>query len=194
MKCGGPVEEGIEFCRECEGRSRAFDGGKSIYVYDDRMKASLMQFKYYGRREYGAFYARALCVFGEKEVRRWNPDLILPIPLHKKKQRQRGFNQAQDLAVRVGETLGIPVETGILKKIRHTKSQKKLDAAQRRRNLEDAFAVTESLDGLNILLIDDVYTTGSTVEAAALCLKKAGAQKVYFLTLCRALQVEKAGI
>ena len=96
----------------------------------------------------------------------------------------RGFNQSAYLADRVGEQLQIPVAYGLVKKIRNTKSQKKLNAAQRKRNLADAFRAEENIRGLTVLVIDDVYTTGSTVDAMAQCLKGAGAEQVYFITLC----------
>lgn len=96
----------------------------------------------------------------------------------------RGFNQSGLLAEKLGTFLDIPVSEGTLRKIRGTRSQKKLDAAQRRKNLRQAFRAERRLDGLTVLLVDDVYTTGSTVEAAAACLKEAGAKKVCFLTLC----------
>lgn len=186
MKCGRPVKAEQEYCSECAGISRSFTQGRGIYLYDDRMRASLVKYKYYGRREYGDFYAAAMCRYAEKELRLWKPDLILPVPLHPAKQRQRGFNQAEYLADRIGDHFGIPVTAGILKKIRRTRSQKKLDAAERRRNLQGAFGTEDDLEGLDILIIDDVYTTGSTVDAASAALLEAGAERTFFLAICMA--------
>ena len=115
---------------------------------------------------------------------RWKPDVIVPVPLTGRKQRMRGFNQSAYLADRVGEQLQIP----LVKKTRNTKSQKKLNAAQRKQNLADAFRAEENIRGLTVLVIDDVYTTGSTVDAMAQCLKGAGAEQVYFITLCAGQQ------
>lgn len=184
MKCGKPVEEEREYCSECTGRERAFTKGRGIYLYDDRMRASLVKYKYYGRREYGDFYAAAICTYARTEIERWKPDLLIPVPLHPSKKRVRGFNQAEYLAERIGAYYGIPVSSRILVKTRKTKSQKKLDARERRRNLQGAFTVKERVDGLHILIIDDVYTTGSTMDAAAFCLRMAGAASVCFLTVC----------
>ena len=118
------------------------------------------------------------------QIKRWNPDILVPVPMTCRKKRIRGFNQAEDLAEKIGELLQIPVAAGLAVKKRETKSQKKLNAAERMRNLKDAFQITESVRGLRILIVDDVYTTGSTIETLAECLKESGAGKIYFVTLC----------
>ena len=183
LKCGKPVKPEEEYCTDCRGRHRNFDRGRSVFVYDDRMRRSLVRYKYYGNREYGRYFAREICSHLQGEIRRWNPDLILPVPLTPAKLRMRGFNQAEDLAEKIGDIMKIPVGAGVLCKSHDTKSQKKLDAKERRRNLKDAFEVTQPLNGLGILVIDDVYTTGSTMEAVSECLRKAGGAAVYFVTL-----------
>ena len=96
----------------------------------------------------------------------------------------RGFNQAADLAEYTGEILHIPVAEDIICKIKETRSQKKLDAKERKKNLKNAFRAVAEVQGLRILVIDDVYTTGSTIEAMTECLLEAGAESVYFVTLC----------
>lgn len=184
MKCGKPVGAEEEYCQECTGRKREFTQGRGIYIYDDRMRSSLVKYKYGGRREYGDFYAAAISTYARDEILRWKPDLLVPIPLHPSKERMRGFNQAEYIAEQIGDFYGIPVSSQILVKTRKTKSQKKLNARERSRNLQGAFLVKERLGGLNILVIDDVYTTGSTMDAAAAGLKEAGAKNVFFLTVC----------
>ena len=106
------------------------------------------------------------------------------VPVHRSKERQRGFNQAAYLAEKLGHYTGISTDVNIVQKVLKTKSQKKLNALQRRKNLEKAFCVTGDVRGKNILVIDDVYTTGSTIDAMAGCLKRKGAGNVYFLTVC----------
>lgn len=186
-KCGRPVLEEKELCRDCETGKRYFDEGRGIYPYTQTMKKSVLLYKYDGRREYSRFFAAAMSEYGKKELLRWKPDLIIPIPLHEKKRKQRGFNQAALLGEQLGRYTGLYVSDRVLKKKLQTKSQKKLDAKGRKKNLKHAFAVEEDVTGLRILLVDDVFTTGSTMDAAASSLKKAGASEVFFLTLCIAV-------
>ena len=181
--CGKPLESG-EYCRDCSSHGHHFEQGLGIFVYDDKMRRSITRYKYYGCREYGDFYARAMYLYGKNELAHWKPDLIVPVPIHKTKLRMRGFNQAAYLAERLSQYTGIPAETELVEKVRKTKSQKKLNAIQRRKNLEAAFRVKGHLRGRTVLVVDDVYTTGSTVDAMAVCLKKNGAGNVYFLTVC----------
>ena len=183
FKCGKPVEKG-EFCRDCQKRKHMFEQGRGIFVYDSSMRRSVTRYKYYGCREYGDFYAKAMYRYAKMELREWKPDLIVPVPVHRSKERMRGFNQAAYLAERISRYTGIPADMGLVQKNIKTKSQKKLNALQRRKNLEKAFCVTGDVRGKDILVIDDVYTTGSTIDAMASCLKKKGAEKVYFLTVC----------
>lgn len=182
-KCGKPVETG-EYCRDCEKHAHVFEQGRGIFVYDSIMRRSVTRFKYYGCREYGDFYAKAMYRYAQRELRKWNPDLIVPVPIHKSKERMRGFNQAEYLAERLSYYSGIPADMELVQKVVKTKSQKKLNALQRRKNLEKAFYVAKDIRGKDILIIDDVYTTGSTIDAMAGCLKKKGAKNVYFLTVC----------
>ncbi|MDO4338103.1 MAG: ComF family protein [Eubacteriales bacterium] len=184
MKCGRPVGETEEYCGECRKGGREFTQGRGIFLYNDKMKASVVRYKYYGCREYGDFYAAAMCRYARDEILRWKPDVIVPVPLHKKKLRTRGFNQSEYLARRVAGFYGIPISVRIIYKTKNTKSQKKLSARERRKNLEEAFSVAERLDGLSVLVIDDVYTTGSTMDAVSAALKEKGAEKIYFLTVC----------
>ena len=159
MRCSKPVSQDREYCKDCEKTERSFDEGKGIYFYDERMRTSIVRYKYYGRRQYGEFFARAMCVYGKKEIERWRPDLI-------------------------GAFYHIPVAAELVVKVRSTKSQKKLNKAQRRKNLKHVFVCREPIKARCVLVIDDVYTTGATMDAMAACLKEQGAQTVCFLTLC----------
>ena len=117
-------------------------------------------------------------------MRRWEIDEIMPVPLHPSRKRMRGYNQAEILAAELSIRTGIPLRNNALFRIKKTVPQKELDDEGRRRNLMGAFGVsTDWIPCRNVLLIDDIYTTGSTVERCAKMLKKAGVQNVYFLTI-----------
>jgi ComF family protein len=190
-KCGRPVAQTEEFCGDCRRIERHFTEGVSVFRYDTCMRTSVLKFKYGGRREYADFYAHSMARFAKNELLRWKPDVIVPIPLYKKKKRRRGFNQAELLAEKISRESGIPFSASILVKSRNTHSQKELDERTRRANLKKAFSVRKNISGLRILLVDDVFTTGSTMDAAAMCLRDAGAKEVFFLTLCTAIREDE---
>ena len=184
LKCGTPVAQGEEFCRACRRAEHLFDCGRGVFSYDDVWKKSIEKYKYYGCREYGDFYAEMMvrCASGDRRIRQ--ADLVVPVPLHEKKKRIRGFNQSWYLAARVACQMGIPARESAVIKLHETKSQKKLSFPERRRNLRDAYEVRESVTGRSILVVDDIYTTGSTMDAMAEVLYRAGADRVCFLTFC----------
>jgi ComF family protein len=111
------------------------------------------------------------------------PDQILPIPLHPKRLRQRGFNQALEMIRIPAKTLGIPINRHGCRRVRFTPDQHGLDAQARRENLNHAFTVTQPLKGAHIALFDDVVTTGSTMEAVTKALKQAGVRKIQLWAL-----------
>jgi ComF family protein len=114
-------------------------------------------------------------------------DIVVPVPLHKRRLRRRGFNQAARLAHALSEQVNLTVDEGILVRHRSTVAQVDLGAEQRRENVRDAFrCVSQGAVGKHVLLVDDVLTTGSTLEACAEALRKGGASSVQALTLARA--------
>lgn len=117
-------------------------------------------------------------------IRGWGPDLIMPVPLHKRRRRKRGYNQAGILGRRLGRLLGIRVDDKSLVRRAYTDPQKKLGRRERKKNLRNAFALKESFKPVPaVLLVDDIYTTGNTIDAVSEVLKKKGVEKVYFLTI-----------
>ena len=118
------------------------------------------------------------------QLRRWEAEEIIPVPLHRSRRRKRGFNQAEILARELGAAAGIPVRTDVLFRVKKTSPQKSLGKKERQANLKGAFAVSGAWNpGKNVVLIDDIYTTGATLDRAAKMLRKAGARNVYFLTI-----------
>lgn len=189
MKCGKPVEEGIEYCSDCEGREMPFLYGRAAFLYDSRMKESMMRFKYYGRREYAAFYGKMLYrCFGEW-IEKIAPDALIPVPVHKERYRRRGYNQAQLVAEELAKYCGVSVVTDYLIRIKNTLSQKELSGRERFANLCRAFSVTDDAPELYkslkcVIIIDDIYTTGSTVRACSQVLKEQGIRDIFFLSVC----------
>lgn len=173
-----------EYCADCGRRQHAYDRGFAVYPYHGKIRESLMRFKYSGRQEYANFYAQAIWSYGEDIIRHMRPELLIPVPVHRKKLRMRGYNQAQVLGRRLSEKSGIPMLTDLVIRTRNTLPQKELDRQQRKRNLQNAFALKKPdrmFPWKRVLLVDDIYTTGSTVDALAVLLKEAGAEHVFFV-------------
>lgn len=186
-KCGVPIRSLTEeYCVHCAGETHSFDRGFAVYPYHGPIGESLMRFKYSGRQEYAGFYAQAIAVCGGREIRRMRPEILIPVPLHRKKLQTRGYNQAEVLARRLSEKTGIPVETDLVVRRKRTLPQKELNRRQRKKNLKDAFAMKRECRPFpwkRVLLVDDIYTTGSTVDALALLLKRNGAAEVFFVAV-----------
>lgn len=185
-KCGKEVQdETMEYCEDCARHSHAFEYGIALLNYDETAKHSVAQVKYNNKREYLDFYGTALSVRFERKIRGMNVDLLVPVPVHRTRRRKRGFNQAEVLAEVMGRRLKIPVEPAALIRHRKTLPQKELTAAERLKNLSGAVRADRKLTaGKRILLVDDIYTTGSTVEACSRALLEAGAEKVFFAVIC----------
>ncbi|GFO53269.1 amidophosphoribosyltransferase [Geomonas sp. Red276] len=189
--CGVPfaTENGVDhFCGECLGRHPGYRTRSSV-LFDGPVRDLIHGLKYGNRvhlaHPLGILTATALAPFREEAM----PDLVIPVPLHRKRLRQRGFNQAQLLAKVLGKRWRVPVETGNLRRIRWTEPQTTLDAEARKRNVAGAFEVKkgERVEGKRVLLVDDVLTTGSTMKECAEALLEAGAADVVAVTVARGL-------
>lgn len=155
------------------------DGITAALLYNDAASSMIRRFKYHNARYLGKSLA-ALIQLPEE----WQIDVILPVPLHSKRERQRGYNQSLILARHLGERYGLTVRTNLIKRIRNTPSQALSTPKERFTNLRDAFRASSKCKGLNILLVDDVITTGSTSSECSKALKEAGANKVYLAAVC----------
>lgn len=184
-KCGKPIRyDTQEYCHDCENREKMFDVGRSLWVHRGVVAESLYRFKYWKRIANGKIYAEELVKRYEQHIYHWKIDEIIPVPVHKKRMEKRGFNQAEVIAEYVSDYLGIPLNRNAIERTVHTRPQKHLSGKRRRQNLRGAFRIKKNAKiGRTILLIDDIYTTGSTLEELAFILKQAGARKVCFLTI-----------
>lgn len=183
-RCGLPLRRG-ELCPDCQASPRDIDGIRSLFLMQGLAREAIHKFKYENLRALAWPLGGLLWRYLEA-----NPlpaDALVPVPLHPRRLRQRGHNQAALLARELGQRSGLPVVEGMLTKIRHSPAQARASsAAQRRANVEGAFACRDRrLEGRRALLIDDVCTTGATLEACAATLKKAGAASAWGLTLAR---------
>lgn len=183
-KCGKPLRNmEAEYCRDCTEKRHYFKEGAALFVYPS-VKESLYRFKYEGRQEYGEYYGQQVRLHLSEKLRRWKPEGLIPVPLHKKRQKKRGYNQAALLARAISRETGIPVYENFAKRIKNTVPQKELDGQARENNLKKAFKICQNDVKLKtIIIIDDIYTTGSTMDALALECKKAGIETVYCISL-----------
>lgn len=160
-----------------------FTQGRALCEYRS-IRQSLYRFKYKGRQEYAEVYGALLAAYLGDTIRSWNPDVLIPVPLHRARQRRRGYNQAELLAAELGKRLGIPADGKIVRRIKKTVPQKQLNRQMRQNNLKKAFKITRNDVKLStIIIIDDIYTTGSTVDALAGIFREAGTENIYFITL-----------
>lgn len=185
MKCGKPVQrEEQEFCHDCSRRTYGFDGGRSLWIHRMPVNRAIYQYKYGNRRVYGKIFAKELWKNYRNLLQQWGVEQIISVPLHSKRRKKRGFNQAELVAVQLGKWSRLPVDfTSVIRK-ENTTPLKQLDDKERNKNLKNAFAVQNTWKRVKtVVIIDDIYTTGSTLHHIAQVLKKAGAEKVYFLTI-----------
>lgn len=184
MKCGKQLSKTEqEYCSDCQKKKHAYIQGTALYDYGS-MADSVFRFKYMGRVEYARFYGRELY----KEKACWlamiNPDALVPVPIHPSRKRKRGYNQAELIARELARCSGIPVNIRLIRRIGRTSPLKNLNQLEREKNLKRAFKIYKNDVKLStIVIIDDIYTTGSTIDAMTGILHKAGIPNVYFMAL-----------
>ena len=185
MKCGKPVRaEEQEFCYDCTHTEHYFDKGYSLWLHRPPISTSIYQFKYHNQRAFARIYAEKIIIYYGKQLKELQIDCIIPVPLHSKRRRKRAYNQAGLLAKEIGVFLKIPVESRLVKRVRYTDPQKKLDSHLRKSNLKNAFRVCGNVEGIRtVMIVDDIYTTGNTIDEIARILKEKGVGNVIFLTI-----------
>src|SRR6266513_501064 len=191
QKCSEPFEGAITSaftCANCAHRTIYFDAAVAAYRGRGIVRQIIHDFKYGRQIHLRHLVARWLCAaFDDERLRGREFDIIVPVPLHPTRQRERGFNQASLLAELLTAQISIPCKP-LLKRVRYTTTQTALDRAERMENLHNAFRLRRNANvrGLRVLLIDDVLTTGSTLSECARILKRSGAISVYAATAARA--------
>ncbi len=183
MKCGKKLHDDEEYCGDCHKLNHIFARGRALYEYES-VAASIYRFKYSGRQEYGDFYGEELAFYLGDFIREVQPDALIPIPLHVRRKRRRGYNQAAVLARVLGKQMDIPVRENYLIRVKNTTPLKRLNPKERQNNLKKAFIIRQNDVKLKkVMLVDDIYTTGSTMDEAARTLMDSGVEAVYFVAL-----------
>lgn len=186
-KCGGVLtyNGGKPECLSCQVAGRYFDGVFSASAYSDKVRDAILKYKF-GQQTY---MAKSLCYFACDGIKKIGvkADVILSVPPDPARRAKRGFDATGLIAKTISTDIKIPYKSNWLKKIKSTPAQSKLTKAERLKNIKGAFKLTThaKIKDLNILLIDDVFTTGATTSEIAKVLKKNGAKYVFVATLAK---------
>lgn len=183
LRCGRPMSR-EQLCHVCRETGSTIDGIRAVAYFEGSLRHAVHRFKYYGMHALARPLAELLIEY--QEDNQLPADVIVPVPLHPDREAERGYNQAGLLAQALGRRMRLPTAETALTRVRATSPQVTLDAQERRSNVADAFrAERRDVVGRRILLIDDVCTTGATMEACSQALKAEGARSVWGLTLAR---------
>ena len=195
FRCGKPLrDERQEICYDCRLFPKSFDQGLALFLYNSMTRRSILSFKYHNLRYLSDFYVEAICRAHSRQLYDWHIQAIIPIPIHKNKRKKRGYNQAGLIAKQLAFRLNLPCYTDLIVRVLDTLPQKQFSPQARLNNLKKAFRVNHKYldsrgqlalkDVRRILLVDDIYTTGATMESCTRLLKAAGVEKVYIYSLC----------
>lgn len=185
-KCGKILrdDEWRNLCYDCRAYTHEFTKGYTCVQYGLYERGLLMDYKYRNK----AYIGRKLgdILYDRMSLETQEFDLIVPVPMYEKKRQQRGYNQAQVMASRLAQRMELPCAARLLIRCRETLPMKGLGAFERQENLKDAFRISSAnhapIEGRRILLVDDIYTTGSTMDACSKTLREAGAREIYALS------------
>jgi ComF family protein len=181
MRCALPLPE-PGLCGQCLRSKAHFDAAFAAFEYRFPVDRLVQRFKYAGDLTIGRWLSLEL---GRRVAHEPRPDLLVPMPLTAARLRERGFNQAAQIARVVSRSVGVPVALRVVERVRDAPSQSGLGRSARRANLRGAFRCRASLRGRHVALIDDVITTGASADAVGAVLKRAGASRVDVWALAR---------
>lgn len=194
-RCGGPIGDNNDgICQNCKANNFYFTLARSVFAYNDQLVAVIHKYKYGDKRYLYEPLGRFMCdYFSTWEI---SPDMITSIPLHKAKEKSRGYNQSKLLAEFISKKFSIPYYD-LCEKVVNNVSQTELDLHKRKQNVKDVYEFDKNykstIKDKIILLIDDIFTTGSTTSEMSRILKKAGAREIYVLTLAHGLGDNREG-
>jgi competence protein ComFC len=174
-------------CRLCRANFFAFEQARSFAIYSDALFEAIVLMKYEEVTRLGNWFASRLAEVFAQTSPEWRPDMVVPVPLHAGRMRERGYNQAELIAQPLAKRLGIPMNARLLVRVKPRPPRLLLSRSERWKSVRGAYATREEvrIDKLRVLLVDDVLTTGATLDSCARALKKAGAAEVLGLTVAR---------
>jgi len=180
-RCGRPLE--TDPCSHCQRIPLQIDGVRALAFFQGVMRDAIHRFKYNHRSELAPIFGGMLNTY--LDVHPLPANVIVPVPLHPEQERARGYNQSLLIANELGAHRHLPVLGQSLERVRPTRPQYKLDASERRDNVRGAFAADLRVAGMRVLVLDDVCTTGATMDECSIALRKSGARSVWGLALAR---------
>ena len=190
-RCALPMRsgnnDGSMVCGACMSQKNHFDYAESLFFYENPIDYLIGQMKFHQQLSVAAVLADLLKnYFGKKELEHGMPQLIIPMPLYKKRLVERGFNQSVEIAKPLAKLLEIPIAKELVERSKPTKPQTHLNKKQRRDNVLGCFEIINQPTASHIVILDDVVTTGATVNELAKVLKKTGVKKIGVWSLARA--------
>lgn len=183
--CGKPMKDHEkEYCLDCRQNPKNFERGLGLCIYQKPVTDSLAAIKYKNERKFADYYLDEIVKRKYKELKNLKVQAVIPVPIHKKKRRKRGFNQAEIFSKGIAKMLDVPMHAKIVERTHDTKPQKQLNPGERQKNLKKAFWGNKKeyqRTGMpkRVLLVDDIYTTGATAQAVTFALKQLGVREVY---------------
>lgn len=188
LQCAAPmglIKEGIHRCGQCQKRPPGFARTLAMFSYGPPIDRLIQDLKYHRRLETARLLGQRFAIFLDARVET-AVDVIVPVPLHPTRLRERGYNQSLELARPVAKSLGIRLDYKSVWRTRATPPQTSLPHKARQRNVRGAFGASDALAGLRVAILDDVMTTGHTANTLATCLRRAGAENVDVWVVARA--------
>lgn len=185
-RCGKSLKtKEREYCSDCEKQHHRYDRGFSIVEYDAATAPSILAIKYKNRREFLEFYGKLGEQQYKKKLHSLHIEAMIPIPISRRKRRKRGFNQAELFCKEIKKWLDVPIRSKWIARVKDTAPLKELTPLERKKELQSSFEwrATDYAGEDCVLLVDDIYTSGATVDACAKILKEHGIAKVYVLTM-----------
>ncbi len=188
--CGRFMErrQGADICTDCQQTKWSFSLHRSCFRYEGLIKEIILLYKYGRFRILGRDLANLILLFLVDNSIWDGLEVVVPVPLQARRQKERGFNQAEVIARYIGKTKGLPIASRAIIKIKDTPPQASLEAKLRRENVKGAYKIgqKDKIRNKIVLLVDDVFTTGSTIEECSRILKEAGAREIRAITVAQA--------